>query len=85
MGPEKVLQENFLPSNLFGKSKTLPPVEVALSTFIVKKLCLGIYNPMASAEEKYTSLICTSYKLIDAFKGKKEFSTADHIWAVDKV
>ena len=49
-GMEKVLRETFLPHIFFGKSKTLPPIVGALSTFPVKKAGLGLQNPVTSAK-----------------------------------
>ena len=42
IGAETFLQENFLPHNLFEKSKTLPPIVGSLSTSTVKKYVLGL-------------------------------------------
>ena len=82
IGAEKVLQENFLPSNLFGKSKTLPPIVGSLSTSTVKKYVLGLQNTLTPAKDKCNSLLHTSCEMIGAVTGKQYFSNADNIRAV---
>ena len=37
---------------------------------------------MTSSEDKYTSSLCASYGIIGAVKGKRDFSTDNHILAV---
>ena len=82
IGVEKVLRETFLPRLLFGKQKTLPPIVGDLSTFPVKKYGLFLQNPVTPAAEKYTGSLHVSYKLIGAVMDERDFSTADHLWAV---
>ena len=43
---------------------------------------MGLQNPVLSAQDKYTILIRASDELIGAVKGKRVFSTADHIQEV---
>ena len=81
-GVEKVLQETFLPRLFLGKSKNLPPFVGTISTPKVNKSGLGLYNPVAQAEEKYTGLLCESYDLIGSVTGERELSNADHLWVV---
>ena len=50
--------------------------------FLMKKYGLGLQNPVSSVAEKYTSSLGAICNLICSFKGEKEFSTVDHIWAV---
>ena len=40
---------------------------------------MGLQNTVMSAQEKYTSSLRASDELIGAVKGKRVFSTADHI------
>ena len=64
------LQETFLPSLFFGKSKTLPPIVGTLSTLSVKKSGMVLHNPVTSAKEKYNSSLRALCKLIGAVTGK---------------
>ena len=86
MGKAFKLFEKILPkTNLrlfFGRSKTLPPVLGYQSKLPVKKSGVGLQNSMTSSEDKYTSSLCASYGIIGAVKGKREFSTDNHILAV---
>ena len=56
----------------------------AISTFPVKKTGIGLKDLVTSRKEKYNSLLRASYNLIGAVTVKREFSTDDHIWAVNK-
>ena len=76
-GVGKIQQESFLPRIFFGKSKTLPPVVGAISTFPLKKYGLGLQNPVTSSADKYTSFLCAIYKLIDIVMVERWFSTSD--------
>ena len=40
----------------------------------VKKAGLGLYNPVTSSNEKYTSLLRASDELIGAVKGERFFN-----------
>ena len=50
--------------------------------FLVNKSGLGLQNPVTSAADKCTSLLCSNSKMIGAVTGKMDFSTADHIKVV---
>ena len=71
-----------LPRLFFGKSKTLPPVVRNISMLPPNKSGMGLHNPVTSAAEKYTSSLRSSYKLIGAVTGNREFSATDHLWLV---
>ena len=43
---------------------------------------MGLQDPMSSVEDKYTSSLHASCKLIGAVMGEREFSTTGHIRAV---
>ena len=72
-GLEKFLRETFLTHILFGKSKTLSPVEGDLSTFPAKKSGKGLHNPVKSAEKKYTNFLPAICKLIVAVTDERGF------------
>ena len=84
-GLEEVLRENFLHRLLSGKPKTLPSIVVALSMLTVKKSGMVLQNPVTSAEEKFTSSLCTSDKLIGAVEHNKVFKTSDHIRRLEEI
>ena len=46
---------------------------------LVKKACLGLQNPVTSAEEIFLSLLCASTYLIWYVMGKRKFSTTDQL------
>ena len=71
----KVLWGTIFPCLIFGKSNTLPTIVGTLSTFPVKKSGLGLQNPVASATDKYISLLCASYKMIGAVTCESKFQT----------
>ena len=73
VGVENLLRETFLTHILFGKSKTLSPVEGDLSTFPAKKSRKGLHNPVKSAEKKYTSFLPAICKLIVAVTDERGF------------
>ena len=79
---KKMIREKILHRLLSGKPKTLPSIVVALSMLTVKKSGMGLKNPVTSAEEKFTSSLCTSDKLIGAVKGNQVFSNDDCIQVV---
>ena len=68
----KVLWETFLPRIFFGKQKILPPIVGALF-FSVKKIGLGLKNPVTSEKEKYNSSLSASSDLIGSFKEERDF------------
>ena len=61
---EKILWETFFPCPFFGKSKTLYPVVVTLSTMLVKKTGMGLLNHVKSVNIKYLRLKLASTDLI---------------------
>ena len=52
--------------------------------FPVNKAGLDLQNTVILAAGRYKSLLRVRYNLIGAVTGKREFSTDDHIWAVNK-
>ena len=52
---KKMIWETFLPHLFFGKTKTLTPFLVTLSTIPIKVDGLSLLNPVASAKDKYVS------------------------------
>ena len=81
-GSGKSSMRNLLPCLLFGKSKTFLPVVGTLSIFLTNKAGLVPHNPVTSTAEKCKSLLRAIYEMIGAVMGKREFSTADNLWAV---
>ena len=45
---------------------------------------MGLQNPVTSAADKYTGLLRASYNLIGEVTGVREFSTTDHLQAVNE-
>ena len=62
--------------------ENLPPIVGALNTLTVKKYVPGIQNTMASAEDKYNSLLREIRELVDTVNGERDFSADDQIQAV---
>ena len=50
----------------------------------VNKSRMGLQNTVVSSEDKYTSLLRASNELIGAVKGKRVFTTSDHIRAIKR-
>ena len=53
-GLEKVMRETILHRILFGKPKTLPPVVVYLSKFLVKESGMGLHNLVTPEKDNTT-------------------------------
>ena len=53
---KKRLWETFLLLLFFGKSKSLPPILVPLSTMLVNKSSLGLRKPVTSSNQIFQSL-----------------------------
>ena len=80
VGVEMFLWETFFPRLLFEKPKAIPPIVVTISAFLVKKAGMSLQNPVTSPPYKYTNSLHMSYDLIGTVTGKKDFSSADHLW-----
>ena len=71
--------ENIFASYFLRKEKNLSPIVGTLSTTTIKKVGLGLLNPVTSSKEKYPSSQKGSKELIRAVTGGGEFSNANHL------
>ena len=76
---EKIIQETFLPSVFFGKSKSLPPIVETLIITPVNKYLLYLQYPVKSSNKKYLILLRVSIEMIGAVTGERKISTANHL------
>ena len=76
---EKILLENVLPRLLFKKTKTLLPIVGSLSMIPVKKVVLGLLNPVMSEKEKYVSSQRGSAELIWYMTDGGSLSYTNHL------
>ena len=79
-----MIQENFLPRLLFGKTKSLSSTVGYLSTIPVKKIVLGILNPVSSENEKYLCSHLSRADFIRAVMGEGVFSYSYFLLALIK-
>ena len=77
-----MLWETFLHCLFFGNKRTLSLILGALSTITVKKLGLGLLNPVMPVKEKYLSFQQGSAEPIRAVMGGESFSNKDHLWTL---
>ena len=73
---------NLFASYFIWKTDPPPPNVGPLSLLPVKKFGMGLQNSVVSAQDKYTSSLLASDKIIGGVKGKQLLSTDDHNRAV---
>ena len=81
-GVKKLLWGNIFPILFFRKAKYLTPFIGSLSMMPVKKVGLGIQNPVTFVDEKYLSSQRASTEMIQAVMGEGGFSTANILLAL---
>ena len=81
-GVEKMIQETFFPRLFLRNTKSLSTIVGSLSKILVKKLVLGLLNPVTLAKDKYLISHRSRAEIIQAVIGGGALSNEDHILAL---